>query len=109
MKIFQTSSALEFNNSFAQYVQQQKIQLLFQSIGITVSVPNFEGLSHLAEAKHLERVEPDLWTGKETKEIDSAFFLCGQQQRFNCGEEHLVSKCTKAKDQEKIEADRKKF
>jgi len=63
----------------------------------------------LIEAKYTEILERDVWTGANTTGTGSAFTMIGRKC-FNCGDpSHMADKCPRTKDQQRINANIKKF
>ena len=110
----QTSSVEAFNDLFKGIKQSQKTSGLFKDTKDRVL--NNNALLELASTEYVEMCEAGTWNGVTTPGTGAAALnvTSGGPKRFtrrcfNCGEDHNVAACPKAKDQARIEANKKKF
>ncbi|KAL7568008.1 hypothetical protein ACA910_004593 [Epithemia clementina (nom. ined.)] len=126
LAILQTSSVAEFNEYFAHY---RKTLRMMKDVS-QVNCMEFDEseqfgvdmILKLAEGKYKDLVASGEWTGIKTKGKASAFTGSTTPQSnnnnnsgtkkhkcWNCGGDHLLPKCTKPRDQERINANKAKF
>lgn len=107
LKIMQTSSVPEFNQTFAD--EQKDVQVQSAKRGLKPAWPDVYETCNLALAEYDRLKLDNAWCvttkqGKSALNASNMTFVC-----WNCGGNHLLSKCDQPRDEAKIEAARKAF
>jgi hypothetical protein len=120
--VFQTTSVPAFNETFAQVVRNQQIAIALKGHQALKEGLSYENVFTLAENRYQEMVELGHWTGVHTKGTGSVFNATQKQGGkgatntprptgvcWNCGGDHLLTACTRTKNEALIEANKQLF
>ena len=108
IKIFRTSSVPECNDLFSTFQHQIKISKV---LGKTTDSLSISTILKFVEEQYLSLVQSRLWTGVSNKISETAFTAkAGQVPKcFNCRGDHMLNECTKPKNDDHIQANRKSY
>jgi hypothetical protein len=120
LNVMQTSSVDAFNAQFNHIQRQRKQNAVLRQTG---QGPDFQGenILMLAESEYRDMLNENTWTGIHTKGNESIFQAGQKNSKGNqgngdgpecwngCGGNHMVQDCKKPIDQNRVNANKKKF
>lgn len=109
-KIFQTTSTPQFNQVFSK--MHDELQTRADMLGTLPEWPSVSSLTNLATKTYQRLLVEDAWikpTSPTALLGETSGHTRPRGKCFNCGEDHLLPKCTKPRDEAKIKAARDAF